>query len=63
MTTVVRVCEATYDATLVVKEGIQVLVSWCSTLVVWVGGWSLFCCLHSTVGGCGRCEGVKLVSR
>ena len=27
MTTVVRVCEATYDATLVVKEGIQVLVS------------------------------------
>lgn len=29
MTTVVRVCEATYDATLVVKEGIQVLVSSC----------------------------------
>lgn len=27
VTTVVRVCEATYDATLVVKEGIQVLVS------------------------------------
>lgn len=27
MTTVVRVCEATYDAALVVKEGIQVLVS------------------------------------
>lgn len=27
MTTVVRVCEATYDSTLVVKEGIQVLVS------------------------------------
>lgn len=26
VTTVVRVCEATYDATLVVKEGIQVLV-------------------------------------
>lgn len=26
MTTVVRVCEATYDANLVVKEGIQVLV-------------------------------------
>lgn len=27
VTTVVRVCEATYDAALVVKEGIQVLVS------------------------------------
>lgn len=27
VTTVVRVCEATYDANLVVKEGIQVLVS------------------------------------
>lgn len=27
MTTVVRVCEATYDANLVAKEGIQVLVS------------------------------------
>ncbi|KAF0036848.1 hypothetical protein F2P81_009722 [Scophthalmus maximus] len=26
VTTVVRVCEATYDATLVVKEGIQVLI-------------------------------------
>uniref|UniRef100_A0A8C7DSP9 Protein tyrosine phosphatase 4A1 n=1 Tax=Oncorhynchus kisutch TaxID=8019 RepID=A0A8C7DSP9_ONCKI len=27
VTTVVRVCEATYDSTLVGKEGIQVLVS------------------------------------
>lgn len=29
----VRVCEATYDATLVVKEGIQVLVRWNSTFI------------------------------
>lgn len=33
VTTVVRVCEATYDATLVVKEGIQVLVSCCDFTV------------------------------
>lgn len=36
MTTVVRVCEATYDATLVVKEGIQVLVGWIAALVLCV---------------------------
>lgn len=36
VTTVVRVCEATYDATLVVKEGIQVLVRCNSSLTsVW----------------------------
>lgn len=29
----VRVCEATYDATLVVKEGIQVLVRWSSAFI------------------------------
>lgn len=32
MTTVVRVCEATYDANLVVKEGIQVLVRPCEPI-------------------------------
>lgn len=35
VTTVVRVCEATYDATLVVKEGIQVLVSSKLTCFLW----------------------------
>lgn len=34
MTTVVRVCEATYDSTLVGKEGIQVLVSFNITVYI-----------------------------
>lgn len=38
VTTVVRVCEATYDANLVAKEGIQVLVSPVQGLITGVTG-------------------------